>query len=58
MPEDELQLNGRNVPFVNNAKYLGVIFDRKMAWRICIETTAARPWAHTLGYTLYSKASI
>jgi hypothetical protein len=30
MPEDDLQLNGRNIPFVNSAKYLGVIFDRRM----------------------------
>jgi hypothetical protein len=42
MPEDELQLNGRNIPFVNNAKYLGVIFDRRMTWRLHIESTAAK----------------
>jgi hypothetical protein len=32
-----LTLNGRNIPFVNNAKYLGVIFDRKITWRLHIE---------------------
>jgi hypothetical protein len=32
-----LTLNGRNIPFVNNIKYLGVIFDRKITWRLHIE---------------------
>jgi hypothetical protein len=27
-PEAHLTLNGRNIPFVNNVKYLGVIFDK------------------------------
>jgi hypothetical protein len=27
-PESYLTLNGRNIPFVNSAKYLGVIFDK------------------------------
>jgi hypothetical protein len=42
MPGDDLQLNGRNIPFVNSAKYLGVIFDRRMTWRLHIEKTAAK----------------
>jgi hypothetical protein len=33
VPEDVLQLNGPNIPFVNNLKYLGVIFDLRMTWR-------------------------
>jgi hypothetical protein len=33
MPGDDLQLNGRNIPFVNSVKYLGVIFDKKTIWR-------------------------
>jgi hypothetical protein len=28
-PESHLTLNGRNIPFVNSVKYLGVIFDKK-----------------------------
>jgi hypothetical protein len=36
-PETSLTLNGRNIPFVNSIKYLGVIFDRKITWRIHIE---------------------
>jgi hypothetical protein len=31
-------LIGENIPFVNNVKYLGVIFDKKITWRLCIET--------------------
>jgi hypothetical protein len=30
-------LNG-NIPFVKNVKYLGVIFDKRMTWRLHIET--------------------
>jgi hypothetical protein len=41
MPGDNLQLNGLNIPFVNSVKYLGVIFDRRMTWRLLIEKIAA-----------------
>jgi hypothetical protein len=33
-PESCPTLNGRNIPFVYSAKYLGVIFDRKVTWRL------------------------
>jgi hypothetical protein len=39
-PESHLALNGRNIPFVNSAKYLSVIFDKKITWRLHIETVA------------------
>jgi hypothetical protein len=39
MPKEDLQLNGRNIPFLNSAKYLGVIFDRRLTWRLHIEKT-------------------
>jgi hypothetical protein len=42
VPEDDLQLNGRNISFVNNVKYLVVIFDRRMTWRLHIERTRAK----------------
>jgi hypothetical protein len=29
-PESRLTLNGKDIPFVNNIKYLGVIFDKKI----------------------------
>jgi hypothetical protein len=32
-PESLLTLNGRNIPFVNDVKYLGIIFDTKITWR-------------------------
>jgi hypothetical protein len=38
LPESLLKLNGQNIPFVNNVKYLGVIFDRKITWRLHIKT--------------------
>jgi hypothetical protein len=42
MPKDDLQLNGRNISFVNSAKYLGVIFDRRLTWRLHIEKPPAK----------------
>jgi hypothetical protein len=41
MPEDDLQLNGRNISFLNSVKYLVVTFDR-MIWRLHIEKTSAK----------------
>jgi hypothetical protein len=41
-PEFHLALNGRNIPFVNSVKYLGVIFDKKVAWRLHIEMIEAK----------------
>ncbi|PNF20523.1 hypothetical protein B7P43_G05325 [Cryptotermes secundus] len=40
-PESCLTLNGRNIPFVNSAKYLGVIFDKRVTWRLHIEMIEA-----------------
>jgi hypothetical protein len=40
--ESLLTLNGRNIPFENNVKYLGVIFDKKIAWRPHIELIEAK----------------
>jgi hypothetical protein len=42
MPANDLQLNGRNIPFVNSVKYLGVIFDRRMTLGLHIAKTAAK----------------
>jgi hypothetical protein len=41
-PESHLTLNGRNIPFVNNVKYLGVIFDKIVTWRLHIEMIEAK----------------
>jgi hypothetical protein len=45
--DDVLQLNGRDIPFVNNVMYLGVTFDRRMTWRHHIERLQPRPCTHT-----------
>jgi hypothetical protein len=37
LPETRLTLNGRNIPLVNHVKYLGVIFDKRITWRLHIE---------------------
>jgi hypothetical protein len=41
-PDSLLTLNGRNIPFVNSVKYLGVAFDKKMTWRLHIEMIEAK----------------
>jgi hypothetical protein len=52
---DDIQLNGRDIPFVNNVTYLSVTFDRRMTWSHHIERTVAKV-LHTYVRTyLYSK---
>ena len=41
-PESRITLNGRNIPVVNNIKYLGVIFNKKVTWRLYIEMFEAK----------------
>jgi hypothetical protein len=36
-PDSLLTLNGRNFPFVNSVKYLGVIVGKRMTWRLHTE---------------------
>jgi hypothetical protein len=53
-PVSHLTLNGRNIPFVNSVKYLGVIFDRKVTWRLhtqMIEAQAFRTFIRV--YSLF-----
>jgi hypothetical protein len=42
LPEHHLTLNARNITFVNNLKYLGVIFNRGITWRLHIEMIEAK----------------
>jgi hypothetical protein len=41
-PDSLLKLNGRNIPFVNSVKYLGVLFDKRMTWRLHIQMMGAK----------------
>jgi hypothetical protein len=42
-PSDSLPtLNGWDIPFVNSVKYLGVIFDKRIIWRLHIEMIGAK----------------
>jgi hypothetical protein len=56
-PKYLLTLNGRKIPFVNNVKYLGVIFYMKITWRLHIKRSKPRPSEYLLGHTPYSKVS-
>jgi hypothetical protein len=58
MPGDDLQLNGWNIPLVNNVKYLVVILDRRITWRLHKEKPQPRTRARILEHTLYSEVSI
>jgi hypothetical protein len=41
-PESLLTTNGRNIPFVNNLKYIRVIFDKNILWRLHIKAIEAK----------------
>jgi hypothetical protein len=41
-PDSLLTLHGRNIAFVNSIKYLGVIFDKRMIWKLHIEAIEAK----------------
>jgi hypothetical protein len=37
-----LILNGRNIPFVDHLKHLGLIFDKMIKWRLHVEMTETK----------------
>jgi hypothetical protein len=37
-----LTLNGWNIPFVNSVKYRGIIFDKRMTWRLQTQMSEAK----------------
>jgi hypothetical protein len=40
--DDVLQLNRRDIPFVNSVTYFDISFDRRMTWRHNVERTVAK----------------
>jgi hypothetical protein len=52
-PEAHLTLNGWNIPFINHAKCLGVIFNKGITWRLHIEMTEAKAFRTFIG--IYSQ---
>jgi hypothetical protein len=53
-PESCLALNGRSIPFLNSAKYLGVIFDKRVTWRLRIEMIGSRTFGNFIRiYSLF-----
>jgi hypothetical protein len=53
-PESFFTLNGQNTPFVNNVKYLGVIFDKKITLRLHIKTIETKAFrAFIRAYSLF-----
>jgi hypothetical protein len=56
-PVSHLTLNRRNIPFVNSAKYLGVIIDKRVTWRLHLEMIEAKAFRTFIDYIPYSKVS-
>jgi hypothetical protein len=53
-PPEYLTLHGLNIPCINNVKYLGVIFDKKITCRSHIEMIEAKAFrAFITTYTLF-----
>jgi hypothetical protein len=48
-PDSLLTLNGQNIPFVNSVKYLCVIFDKRMTWRLHIEMFKTKAFRTLIG---------
>jgi hypothetical protein len=55
-PKSLLTLNGRRIPFVNNVKYLGVIFDKRITWRLHIEKINGNAFRTFIGLYSLSKS--
>jgi hypothetical protein len=58
VPDDILQLNGRDIPFVNNVTYLDVTCDRRMTWRHHIERTVAKALHLYVMTFVYSRVGV
>jgi hypothetical protein len=41
-PGPHLAANGRNIPFLDSVKYLGIIVDKKVTWRLHVEMMEAK----------------
>jgi hypothetical protein len=58
VPDDVLQLKGRNISFVNNVTYLGVTFDRRMTWTHHVDRTLAKALGVYIRTFSLSKVSV
>jgi hypothetical protein len=58
-PESHLTLNGRNTQFVNSVKYLDVIFDMNVTWRLHIEMIKVKAFRTFIGiYFLFKSEQL
>jgi hypothetical protein len=58
-PDSLLTLNGRNIPFVNIVKSLGVIFDKIMTCALSIETIEAKAFRTVIRlYSLFKSEQL
>jgi hypothetical protein len=54
-PDSLLTSNIWNISFGNNLKYLGVIFDKRITWRLHIERIAVRAFRTLIRLSSFSK---
>jgi hypothetical protein len=59
VPDSILQLNGWDIPFVNNVMYLSVSFKRRVTWRHHIERTVAKAlYTYIRTYSLFESGCL
>jgi hypothetical protein len=58
-PKSLLRLNGHNISFVNSIKYLGVIFDKNITWKLHIEMVTTKAYRTYMRlYSLFKSARL
>jgi hypothetical protein len=57
-PEAHLTLNGWNIPFINQVKYLGVMFGKRITWRSHTKMTEDKAFRTFIRIYSYSKVSV
>jgi len=55
--EARLMLNVRKIPFVDSVEYFGIIFDKRITWRLYTETVATKAFRTFLGSYPFFKSS-
>jgi hypothetical protein len=53
-----LILNGQNIPFVSHVKYVGVIFDKRIKWRVHTEMIEANAFRTFIRIYCLFKSSV
>jgi hypothetical protein len=55
--EAHLTLNGPNIPFASHVKYLRVIFEKRITWRLRLDVIEGKAFRVFISLFSYSKVS-